>query len=590
MYGEYGPRFSFQSRFLFTDLKVSSHIKRSLKNGNLTRLYTTLPYRTSTETFTASSALATDESSKLSSPYRTSTETFTAASNALATKVSGKLTSPYRTSTETFTAGSNALATDVLGTLNKKQNTTPPIKGGDLTPSIIYKLKKSNSGVHDDRQNMVDNTGLEILNNSKDSIRSGTKSNPGIEPKLVVTRDQNATSNQSLEGKEKTIIKKEAITKQAVKDNQKNDITEKKEDMKFFGSFEMNIVLNEQTLEPYCAMESHRHKYLLWPDSPSDLSDWEHKRQRKCPKFIISDKLRNTRRLKYSLTCSSGKPMLQPSVTNSSNDVDVVTLNSTCLAAYTNSCCNTDNRVPNVVHYVWYFKKEMMFQTFLSIISVVRFVRPCLIIFHGEYLPYGTYWDYIIRLFPNILHVKTDRPLFIYGRKISHHEHSGDVMRIEVLKRLGGIYLDTDVIVLRDLKRLRYFNITMCRQSGGQFLLNSFIMSRKNATFLTLWQDGYKKDYRNNSYVYNSMQYNNDLARSHPDLIHIEIGTMCCPDILVGVNLQSSMIYDWSKLYGFHIYSRQINFPWDVNLIRHFNTTFGAMLRHVIYGNKELCF
>ena len=342
--------------------------------------------------------------------------------------------------------------------------------------------------------------------------------------------------------------------------------------------------------EPYCAMQSNAHKYLIWPDTPTDLTDWKYTRKRKCPKLTIPDDKKNTKRVKYSLNCDSGKPDLIPSFANRSDDIEVVTLKDSCLASFTNRCCTDDRGIPNIVHYVWYFKKEMKFCMFLSMISIIRYVRPCLILFHGKYLPYGKYWDYVIRIYPNVLHVKRPRPLYIFGKKISFHEHSGDIMRMDALMELGGMYFDTDTIVLRDLDPLRKYNMTLCRQSSG-YLMNGFIMAKKNATFLTLWMEGYRKDYRNDSYVFNSMWYNKALAKKRTDLIHVEEGTLCAPTILIPVHarINNTLKYDWSKLYGFHLYAKKIRFPWDVDWIKDFNTTIGSMVRHVVYGNKELC-
>ena len=421
----------------------------------------------------------------------------------------------------------------------------------------------------------------------------GTEKNPNVEYDVLPSStaapslsSSSATSSSKPKNESKHLSTKVYVSAQ---DTSKSDSP--KEGVKAPPPVSMRIptdFVDESYFEPFCAMQSNAHKYLIWPDTPSDLTDWTYKRRRKCPKIVIPDDLMNTKRLKYSLNFDKNDPKLIPSFTNSSEDIQVVTLNDSCLAAYTNSCCIDSRGIPNVVHYVWYFKNEMKFYMFLSMISIIRYVRPCLILFHGEYLPFGMYWDYIIRIYPNILHVKRPRPLYIFGTKIHHHEHSGDIMRMEALMELGGIYFDTDVIVLRDLEPLREFDMTLCRQASG-FMLNSFIMAKKNATFLILWMDGYRKDYKNDSYVYNSMWYNNDLAKNRTDLIHVEEGTLCAPAVLIGKPINSTMVYDWSSLYGFHLYARTIHFPWDVDWIKNFNTTMGSMVRHVVYGNKELC-
>jgi hypothetical protein len=41
----------------------------------------------------------------------------------------------------------------------------------------------------------------------------------------------------------------------------------------------------------------------------------------------------------------------------------------------------------------------------------------------------------------------------VYGQKVSHFAHKADVIRLEALKYYGGIYLDSDVIVLQGMCR-----------------------------------------------------------------------------------------------------------------------------------------
>ena len=318
------------------------------------------------------------------------------------------------------------------------------------------------------------------------------------------------------------------------------------------------------------------------------MSDWSYKHRVQCPHFKVSDAKRNVMREKMVLDCSEGNVRPLRKLTNSSADFDTVSANSFCLAKYIKNCCYDDHDVPRLVHYVWHFNNEMKFPTFVSLLSVIKFVKPCLILFHGEFVPYGKYWDLITEVFSNIVHVQSFRYKTIFGKKVRFHEHSSDIVRIKALQQFGGIYLDTDFIVLKNLDPFRNYKVTLCRQSSGYFL-NSFIMSKPNAKFLSLWLDGYKKDYRNTSYAYNSMRYNGILAKKHPDLVHIEEGTLCRPKEMVAKPLNSNKMHDWSQLYGFHIYSRTVKFPLDEITIRKMNTTFGSMLRHVVFGNKDLC-
>lgn len=106
---------------------------------------------------------------------------------------------------------------------------------------------------------------------------------------------------------------------------------------------------------------------------------------------------------------------------------------SRCLDNLLNDYCQTSNVVPNIAHYIWFSKREMNFYHFLSFTSVLKHLKPCLILVHGD-VPYGLYWEYILTIANNIVNVKMEPPTTIFGRKIGRIEHQADVTRLLVLR------------------------------------------------------------------------------------------------------------------------------------------------------------
>ena len=73
--------------------------------------------------------------------------------------------------------------------------------------------------------------------------------------------------------------------------------------------------------------------------------------------------------------------------------------------------------------------------------SVLRFMKPCLILIHGDSVPYGKYWDYFVSISPNIILVNRTLLTHIFGNTLAFKEHGADVMRIEALKGNCNIVL-----------------------------------------------------------------------------------------------------------------------------------------------------
>ncbi|CAH1796264.1 unnamed protein product, partial [Owenia fusiformis] len=85
--------------------------------------------------------------------------------------------------------------------------------------------------------------------------------------------------------------------------------------------------------------------------------------------------------------------------------------------------------VPNVVHYIWFGKRNFEFLNALSVYSAYRFINPFEIIFHGDTVPSGKWWNFVLRNTKRVRFVHTLKPLRVYGKKLVHVEHSADILR-----------------------------------------------------------------------------------------------------------------------------------------------------------------
>ena len=119
----------------------------------------------------------------------------------------------------------------------------------------------------------------------------------------------------------------------------------------------------------------------------------------------------------------------------STDQIEQVQFGSQCLIDVVDACCNDNKNVPNVAHFIWYGAQELGYFQFLTFMSLLRFMQPCLILIHGNAIPHGKYWDYFKSLTPNIIHVNRTRPVKIFGHSLAHREHASDLMRIEALQR-----------------------------------------------------------------------------------------------------------------------------------------------------------
>jgi len=93
--------------------------------------------------------------------------------------------------------------------------------------------------------------------------------------------------------------------------------------------------------------------------------------------------------------------------------------------------------VPNVVHYVFIGSDfEFKFMTYLSFLSVQRFLKPAQIFIHGNAIPSGKWWNVTLEQVNNIYHVERPRPEHTpNGQPFKFMAHVSDYMRAEILLR-----------------------------------------------------------------------------------------------------------------------------------------------------------
>ena len=78
--------------------------------------------------------------------------------------------------------------------------------------------------------------------------------------------------------------------------------------------------------------------------------------------------------------------------------------------------------------------RELPEYTFLSLLSALRFLQPCLLLFHADHLPYGKHWEALLQLTSRLVHVNRTAPAAIFGHVIQRIEHKSDVARLEAMR------------------------------------------------------------------------------------------------------------------------------------------------------------
>ena len=110
-----------------------------------------------------------------------------------------------------------------------------------------------------------------------------------------------------------------------------------------------------------------------------------------------------------------------------------------------------DELIPNIGHMVWLGGGEMDFLFYLSVLSLVFVAKVDAVFIHGEAPPRGTFWNLL----------KNNRKVqHVFGRGDGEDVVSqSESLRIDIMFKYGGIYVDRDVIFTKPLShRLRGYD------------------------------------------------------------------------------------------------------------------------------------
>nr|XP_022301020.1 uncharacterized protein LOC111109229 [Crassostrea virginica] len=258
-----------------------------------------------------------------------------------------------------------------------------------------------------------------------------------------------------------------------------------------------------------------------------------------------------------------------------------------CIRKNINTFCRTDLVVPNIVHFIWFGNLKFDFIYFVSMYSAFKHQNPCVIFVYYDILPSGEYWTLLLDVVPNIILVSVPSPSEISGRQIIYVQHKSDILRLLILKEYGGIYLDTDQLLLRSVDTFRNKDCTM-GWAADFYFGSALILAKKQSSFIRKWIESYSS-YNPNLWGDNSVIMATELSVKYPKLIHVE-RHYCSfypdPKYLYNQN------YKWSHSFSLHIYkqgSMQHVSALNFLSIRKLNTTLGAVFRYILFGNKELC-
>lgn len=185
--------------------------------------------------------------------------------------------------------------------------------------------------------------------------------------------------------------------------------------------------------------------------------------------------------------------------------------------------------IPDIFHFCYGLSEDFGGKPFslvhyLAVKSAKEINNPEEIFFYFSFEPEGEWWE---RTKEIVTTKKVDPPDEIFGNKLYHVAHKADILRLNVLKENGGIYMDLDTICCRPFSGLLDNKFVIGRQGKWRKmgLCNAVMMSEKNSEFISIWMEEYR-NFRSKGkdryWAEHSVSVPMKLSEKHPHLLHIE--------------------------------------------------------------------
>jgi hypothetical protein len=147
--------------------------------------------------------------------------------------------------------------------------------------------------------------------------------------------------------------------------------------------------------------------------------------------------------------------------------------------------------IPNRCMFI--FLKPMSFSlvNYLAVRSAAAVNQPDEVHLYCEELPSGRWWE---KARPYVTEVtKIEPPRVVGGVPVEHPAHKADLVRLDLLLRDGGVYLDLDVLCVKPFAPLlrESFVLGQEGEDGYEGVCNGVILAEPGAAFAKEWLAGF---------------------------------------------------------------------------------------------------
>ncbi len=179
--------------------------------------------------------------------------------------------------------------------------------------------------------------------------------------------------------------------------------------------------------------------------------------------------------------------------------------------------------IPKTVHFIYAptpADPNLTFLHYLAIRAALLSLTPSSLTIHHSYLNLTNPWYLKLAHAVTLVHYSPTSRFWPADKAAWNEAHLVDLLRLSILQRAGGIYLDIDVFALRPFDTLlaNQRDLILGHEGGNRGgLCNGVILARPASKFLQRWIDSYASFDPAAEWNYHSVVLPKEMERRHPE-------------------------------------------------------------------------
>ena len=170
---------------------------------------------------------------------------------------------------------------------------------------------------------------------------------------------------------------------------------------------------------------------------------------------------------------------------------------------------------PTLIHFIWLTQPLSRPFSFINTLAVKAAARhhskDKILMWCNEEPKNNPNWYMVKQLFE----VRpVEMPSEIGGVPLEHIQYKADVLRLQIMQKLGGIYLDTDSLLLKPLTPFVGQEMVLARESPDSIAMSP-IIAEPNADFINVWLQRIPQALEVGTWAYHAVNLPVEISKYH---------------------------------------------------------------------------